>query len=374
MSADILDDLGTLSETTAATAEKAAALAHRLFESLGPALELLTIELGHRRGLYAAIGVAGIVTAPELANATGCDERQVREWLDQQAIAGILETAPEPPRKYWIPTAHRPVLLDPIAPANATGLATMFAGVASAFDAVADAFAGGRPVGFAQFGAAIRNGFEAIHRPAYVHALPSWLQRLPDIVSQLESGGVILDAGCGAGWSTIALAQRFPRAQVIGVDLDPASVAQAQRNAATAGVADRVRFERADVGDGTALREIVDGQATLATVFLALHDMGNPVRALSSLAAVLDPAGALLIADAKIADVFVAPGGPLDRMYAAISVLHRLPATQTDGTGRAHGTVLRGPTMVAWSAAAGLTRATRLAIDHPTWSFYRLDP
>ncbi|WP_162564331.1 MULTISPECIES: class I SAM-dependent methyltransferase [Microbacterium] len=374
MSINTLDDADVLLESVASTQEKAAALAQRLLESVGPALELLTVELGRRLGLYSAIDGAGIVTAPDVARLTGYGERQVREWLDQQAVAGLLEVDLDSPRRYWIPRAHRAVLLDPTSPVHGAGLASMFAGVASTFDAVAESFSDDGAVAFAHFGAPVRHGLEAIHRPGYTHALAMWLEQLPDIASRLENGGVILDAGCGTGWSTVALARRFPLAQVIGVDLDGASIEEARRNAASAGVLDRVRFARADVGDQARLRAVVDQPADLVTVFLALHDMSDPQRALASLAAMVAPDGAVLVGEAKVDDEFTAPGGPLDRMFSAFSVLHCLPATLAEGTGPAHGAVLRASTVLAWSARAGLRRAARLAIDHPTWSFYRLDP
>ncbi|WP_203579586.1 hypothetical protein [Microbacterium hibisci] len=66
MSLSALGTSDVLTESVASV-EQAAALTQRLLESVGPALELLTIELGHRLGLYAAIDTAGIVTAPDLS-------------------------------------------------------------------------------------------------------------------------------------------------------------------------------------------------------------------------------------------------------------------------------------------------------------------
>lgn len=53
----------------------------------------------------------------------------------------------------------------------------------------------------------------------------------------------ILDIGCGAGGTSLDLAERLPQAQICGIDLSPALVAAAQ---ARNGSADRVRFETAD--------------------------------------------------------------------------------------------------------------------------------
>lgn len=353
--------------------QEGAALTMRLLESVGPALELLTIELGRRHGLYAAIDRLGTVTAGDLAAETGAGERQVHEWLEQQTIAGILVATAGPTRRYHLPSAYRAVLLDPTSPVHGAGLAEMFAGIAETFDEVAATFPGTGAVRFADFGPAVRHGLETIYRPGYTHALSMWMEQLPDVTARLERGGVILDAGCGTGWSTVALARRFPLARVVGVDLDAASVAEARRNAADAGVGERVTFVQADIADASALSRVVEGRVALATVFLALHDMNSPQRALASLAGMLEPGGAVMIGDAKVADDATEPAGPLDRMFSAFSVLHCLPATLAEGEGHAHGTVLRAPTVMAWSREAGLRHATRLPIEHPTWSFYRLD-
>ncbi|WP_127818907.1 class I SAM-dependent methyltransferase [Microbacterium sp. CPCC 204701] len=354
-------------------AEVGAALTQRLLEALPSALELLTIELGHRLGLYAALDALGAATAADLARATGLGERQLREWLDQQAIAGILTAHGGEYRTYQLPAAYRPVLLDPSHPLHGAGLATMFAGVGSTFDRVSEGYRRGEGVTFAEFGRAMRHGLEHTYRPGYTHALPVWMEQLPDISARLDEGGTILDLGCGTGWSTVALARRFPNARVVGVDLDEESVAEARANAAESGMAKRVSFVLADAGDRAALAGAAGGHATLVTVFLALHDMNAPQRALSSVADLLEPGGAILVGDVKVEDEFTAPAGPLDRMFSAFSVLHCLPATLAEGDGHAHGTVLRAPTVVEWSREAGLGTTTRLAVEHPTWSFYRLD-
>ena len=358
-------------ELTAAQAEEGAALAQRLLESVGPALELLTIELGRRHRLYETLDRLGAVTADELADETGYGRRQLHEWLEQQAIAGVL-VADHRAERYVLPESYRPVLLDPTNPLHGAGLAEMFAGIAETFEHVSAAFPESGAVAFSEFGAAVRHGLETIYRPGYTHALGAWMAHLPDITARLEQGGIIVDAGCGTGWSTVALARRFPHARVVGIDLDEASVDEARVHAAEAGVADRVSFAAADATDAGGRARRVGGRATLVTVFLALHDMNEPQRALSAFAGLLQDGGAVLVGDAQVSDTFTAPAGPLDRMFSAFSVLHCLPATLAEGSGHAHGTVLRAPTVAGWATAAGLSDVRRLEIEHPAWSFYRL--
>ena len=54
------------------------------------AFELATVELGMRLGLYQSLADDGPATPPQLAARTGIDARYAREWLEQQATAGIV--------------------------------------------------------------------------------------------------------------------------------------------------------------------------------------------------------------------------------------------------------------------------------------------
>src|SRR5499427_8032188 len=97
--------------------DPAAALAERLFQDVTGALELFTVYLGDRLGLYRALHAEGPATSAELATRTGTTERYVREWLEHHAASGLLEVddpaAGPLARRYRLPSAHAPVLADP---------------------------------------------------------------------------------------------------------------------------------------------------------------------------------------------------------------------------------------------------------------------
>ena len=67
------------------------ALAERVFGSAIGFMEILSIYLGDRLGFYRALRDDGGATPSQLADATATHERYTREWLEQQAVAGILE-------------------------------------------------------------------------------------------------------------------------------------------------------------------------------------------------------------------------------------------------------------------------------------------
>ena len=92
------------------------AFVEELFEKIICAMEVATVYLGDRLGLYQALADAGPATPAELAERTGTNERYAREWLEQQAVVGILavedSAADGAARRYMLPEGHAEVLLD----------------------------------------------------------------------------------------------------------------------------------------------------------------------------------------------------------------------------------------------------------------------
>lgn len=347
------------------------ALAERIFGSLIAGAELLSIELGRRLGLYPVLAEAP-VDAVALASLTGIAERYAEEWLTQQAAAGFVERDAD--GRYRLPAEHVPVLVDEDSPAFELGAAPLLFGLADTLPAVADAYVAGTGVEFGDFGAEFREGLASLNRPGFLFSIRDWIGEMPDVAARLDAGdAIVLDAGCGLGWSSIGLAKAFPHVRVVGVDLDRASIDVARANAEAAGVADRVRFIHANATDEATLRAASPDGYELVTCFQALHDMGEPDVALEVFDRLLDAGGTVLVGDEHAGEEPQAPAEPVERMQTAFSALHCLPATWAESTRIVNGTVLRPRTMTAWAHGAGFTGIEVLDIEHPFWRFYRLD-
>jgi SAM-dependent methyltransferase len=349
------------------------ALGGRLLTALTGAAELMTIELGRELGLYTELRGHNLTPA-ELAKAAGIDQRYAREWLEQQAAAGILsmatDSADADARSFTLPEPAAAVLLDAGGPYY-LGTAGQFAvGLGILTPRVAAAFRTGSGVPYADYGVHIRHGIAEFNRPMFNHQLTTeWLPAVPEIHDRLRSAPAarVLDLGCGVGHSSVTLALAYPSITVRGVDLDEASIAEARRNAAEAGVADRVSFTVADAASLEGL-----GPVDLVTIFEALHDMAEPVAVLTAARAQLADGGSVFIGDERVPDEFAPPADEVERLQYAFSVLHCLPATRAEGTDAANGTCLRAPTLVGWAEAAGFTRPEVLDIENDFWRFYRL--
>jgi 2-polyprenyl-3-methyl-5-hydroxy-6-metoxy-1,4-benzoquinol methylase len=342
----------------------------RLVEQTTGALELFGIYLGDRLGLYAALRDAKGATPPGLAQLAGIHPRYAREWLEQQAVAGVLAVddvaAPADARVYRLPDAHAPVLTDPSHPSHLAPLARMLAGIGGAIEDVVAAYRSGGGVAYARYGADFRHGQGGINRPAFTTGLvEAWIPALDGAAAKLARGGRVADLGCGHGWSAIAVAKAFPAAEVLGIDADPASIEDARRHASESGA--RVRFECADA---PALAS--QGRFDLVLLLETLHDLARPVETLAAARAALAPGGAVLVADECVARAFTAPGDGLERMMYGWSISHCLPTQMVEQPSAAIGTVIREDTVRELAAQAGFAATRVLDVDGGFFRLYEL--
>jgi 2-polyprenyl-3-methyl-5-hydroxy-6-metoxy-1,4-benzoquinol methylase len=91
---------------------------------------------------------------------------------------------------------------------------------------------------------------EHVHRPGHlVDLIAGWIPVLEGVQAKLLRGAKVADVGCGAGASTIVLAEAFPHSRFFGFDRDAHSIERARVLAEQAGVADRLYFEVAEATD-----------------------------------------------------------------------------------------------------------------------------
>ncbi len=358
----------------AAPPTTAQALSVRLFMAGLGAAELMTAYLGLRLGLYDVLAEGGPATAPELAERAGIAPRYAREWLEQQAAAGILLAqsgeVPAEQRVFTLPAGHAEALTDPGSLFSIAPLVLLpIGGMASVLPLLIEAFRTGEGIAYERFGPELRGGQAGLNRSVFQHQLAGWIAAtLPAVHAALGGeGGVVADVACGSGYSSIALAQAYPKARVHGLDLDERSVSDARENAREAGVADRVTFEVRDAGD----RDLA-GRYDLVCVFDALHDMARPVEVLRSCRALLAPGGSVLLMEPNVGERFTAPASETERFQYAVSLLHCLPVGMAEQPSAATGTVMRPGTVRSYASEAGFARVRVLPVRHTFHRLYQL--
>jgi ubiquinone/menaquinone biosynthesis C-methylase UbiE len=158
---------------------------------------------------------------------------------------------------------------------------------------------------------------------------PTWETRIgPHHLGALHLalGGVppprtVLDLGTGTGVVALALSERFPDAQIVGVDLSPAMVAETSRKVSP-DVADRVRFE---VGDASAL--------TSPDSAFELVVLSNMIPFFDELARIVAPGGTLVLSFSRGSEtpIYVPPDRLSDELgkrgFAEFAEFSAEPAT-----------------------------------------------
>jgi 2-polyprenyl-3-methyl-5-hydroxy-6-metoxy-1,4-benzoquinol methylase len=363
--------MSTITDHFPFTAE---ALAERVFAAANEASYLAAIHIGRELGLYAALRDGGPATSTDLAERTATDERYVREWLEHQAVGGLVTVedaaAGALERRYALPRGHAEALLDHTSPYSSGPFAQFAVGMTQSLDHTIAAFRTGQGVPYDAF-PTCRIAQGEVNRPMFVHELgSSWIPALGDLDRALrEHGGRVADIACGTGWSSIELARAYPKVHVDGYDPDVPSIELARRNLAGSGVEERVHF-RAEDGRKAGSGEDYD----LVTVFEAIHDMARPVDVLANARALLAPGGVALVADEKVAHEFHAPADTLEQLMYGYSVLFCLPTARDEQPSAATGTAIRPHTMRRYATEAGFSRVEVLPVDNAIWRFYALTP
>ncbi|MBI4197656.1 MAG: class I SAM-dependent methyltransferase [Chloroflexi bacterium] len=353
---------------------KAGELTGRTCNGLLEAMDLLTIYLGDRLGLYRALAEGGPMTPRELAARAGIHERYAREWLEQQAVTGIISVDggadPASERRYTLPPGYATVA-DAKSPFPIVAFAQAMVAVAGAAPKLVEAYRTGKGVSWGDYGPDIIEAQGSFNRGWLTLELGAkYLPGIPDIHTRLlaDPPARVADIACGVGWASIAIAQAYPKVSVVGYDLDEPSIEMARRHAKEAGVSDRVRFEVVD-----ATRSHGDGTFDLAVIIEAVHDVARPVELLAGVRRLLVPGGTLIVADEKVQDAFTAPGDFLERFFYAASVLVCLPSGMAEQPSAATGAVMRRTTLEQYARQAGFKQLEVLPLEHESMRFYRLN-
>lgn len=348
-------------------------LGHLLDNTRG-LFEMMGIVIGDRLGLYAALAATPARTSTELAQATSTNERYVREWLEHQCVSGILtvedETADARARRFSLPKGHAEALIDVESVNYITPLLRLALATSPLMPELVAAYRSGRGIPWSAYGAEARDGQGGANRATYLRLLgKEWLPQIKAIDERLKADppARVADMGCGLGWSSIAIAQAYPKVKVDGYDIDGPSIEAARANAKAAGVADRVSFHKKSAYDPD-----LPGGYDLAAAFEMVHDLSRPVTMLAAMRRMVGTQGAVLVVDERVAEAFSAKADDVERMMYGWSIVLCLPTGKDDHVSAETGTVMRPKVLQAYAAEAGLSHFEILPIDNYFFRLYLL--
>jgi SAM-dependent methyltransferase len=302
----------------------------QMLTDLGGATSVALVRIGDQLGLYKTLHQKGPMTVPELAAATGLQERYLREWASHHAASNYLSYDPAT-QKFALPEEQAMVFAIDDSPVNMIGAFDLMVAILAGQDKVQQAFKIGGGVPWDDNIGCMFCAVAKFFRPGYHNNLvPNWLPALDGVVEKLERGATAADVGCGHGWSTV-LMKAFPNSQFTGYDFHPSSIEQARAHAAEHGVSGNTRFEVATA------KEFPGKDLDLVTFFDCLHDMGDPAGAAAHVRQSLKPDGTWMLVEPMAGDRLEDNLNPVGRLYYGGSTMICVPTSLAQEVGAALG-------------------------------------
>jgi len=218
-----------------------------VLQMIADASTALSLSIGHRTGLFD--GMAGLPpsTSQGVADATGLQERYVREWLAAMLVGGVVEHDPLA-GTWYLPPEHGAVLTRQSGKDNLAKLAQLIGLMASVEHRLVTCFrqGGGVPYSaYTEFHALMSEDSKDMAEALLVDDVLPLVDGLRDGLSR---GISVADVGCGSGHHLNVLASAFPASTFVGYDFSEEAIAVARSTARSRGLAN-VRFEVRDVTD-----------------------------------------------------------------------------------------------------------------------------
>jgi len=165
----------------------------------------------------------------------------------------------------------------------------------------------------------------------------------------------------------LTISKAFPSAKVAGLDLDARSIEIARGYAHEMGLDDRITFLAAPV-EALPRKPGWD----LISSFDVIHDLPDPLGAMTRIRSALNSGGTYLMVEPKVADELEQNiQNPFARMFHAMSCLHCVPQSLAQG-GPGLGACWGEGRARAMAREAGFTSFERLDIRSPAMAFYAL--
>jgi 2-polyprenyl-3-methyl-5-hydroxy-6-metoxy-1,4-benzoquinol methylase len=337
--------------------EKTKQAIDKVFRDMAGAMSAGMAYLGTRTGLFRAMAGKGPLSADEVVTASGLQARYVEEWLKGMASAGYLEFSQD---KYTLPDEMAYFVASDGTDHYVGGMYAMVPPLLNVAPKVADAFAKGGGVPFAEFGPDCIAALDLINRGQYEERFASyWLKSLPEVVARLQAGARMLDFGCGSGRVAMAIKKAFPAAEVAGYDVDAHSIARAQEAA-----------KGMQIGFGT---QLPGGQFDMVTICDCIHDLAQPVETLKRVHSLVKPGGTLFIVEPKAADRLEDNLNPVATMFYGFSLFHCMTQSLARG-GPGLGTCMGPGQTEKLVREAGFRQFRMLDIKSMTNLFYAANP
>ncbi len=353
----------TLNDNPVVAAEATEEFAQRIVGTIDAASVALLLSIGHQTALFDTLATLPPATSTQIADASGLNERYVREWLGGVVASRIVDYNPAA-QTYSLVPERAAVLTRAAGPDNLASLAQFIPLLGEVEQKVITCFRNGGGLSYSEyprFHTLMAEQSGQVFDAALVDGILPMAEGLPE---RLRTGADVADFGCGSGHAVNVMAQAFPASRFVGIDFSDEGIGVGAREARQLGL-DNASFLAADVAE---YREA--DAFDVITAFDAIHDQAHPGRVLQNIYRALRPGGTFLMVDIKSSSrVEDNVGVPLATYLYTVSTMHCMSVSlglQGDGLGTCWGRELA----LSMLADAGFTDVEVREIDSDPINFY----
>jgi ubiquinone/menaquinone biosynthesis C-methylase UbiE len=307
---------------------KAEAFANQILAALNNAALCLMLSVGHRTGLFDAMGNLPPATSEEIATRAGLNERYVREWLGAMATARVVDVDPATTR-FSLAPEHAACLARAAAADNMAVFAQYIAVLGAVEDDVVACFQKGGGVPYHRYprfhAVMAEDSGQSVLSSLESHVVPL----VPGLTDRLARGALVADIGCGSGRILNRLAELYPNSRFTGLDFSGEAIESARGDAARKGLRN-VDFVVRDLSDFDETAEVA--AFDFVTTFDAIHDQARPLNVLKGIHRTLKTDGVYLMQDIRgSSHVHTDLGHPLGPFLYTISCMHCMTVSLAQG-------------------------------------------
>ncbi|MGD9622014.1 MAG: class I SAM-dependent methyltransferase [Mycolicibacterium sp.] len=353
----------TVHEQPAISTDTTEEFAERIADAIDAASVTILLSIGHQTKLFDTLAGLPAATSTQIADASGLNERYVREWLGGVVAGKIVDYDPET-QTYSLPAHRAAVLTRAGGPDNLARVAQFIPLLSEVEQKVIGCFRHGGGLAYTEyprFHTLMAEESGEVFDAALVDVILPLAQGLPE---RLRSGADVADIGCGSGHAVNLMAQAFPRSRFVGIDFSQEGLAVGTAEARHLGLTN-VTFEAADVAQ-VQRTEAFD----VITAFDAIHDQAHPARVLANIHRALRPGGVFLMVDIKASSRLEDNVGvPFAPYLYTVSTMHCMSvslALEGDGLGTCWGRELA----TAMLAEAGFNDVQVRQIESDPLNYY----
>ncbi len=335
----------------------------KVMEMLNNSSLILMVSIGHQTGLFDKLAGLPVSTSQQIAEATGLNERYVREWLGAMVVGRIIDYDPAN-ATYRLPAEHAAMLTRASGTNNLAMYGQYIPLLGNIEQELIECFRRGGGVPYSSFPRFQELQAEETRAIFDATLINLTLPLVSGLVEKLQNGIKVADFGCGQGHAINLMAQTFPASDFTGYDFSEDGTQSGQVEAAQLGLTN-ARFEKRDVATLD-----LEAQYDFITAFDAIHDQAKPRQVLSNIFRALKSGGTFLMVDiAASSHLHENIDHPIGPMLYTVSTTHCMTVSLAQN-GEGLGTVWGEQTARQYLAQAGFNQVEVKRVDGDFFNYY----